>query len=112
VSAAVLAFTPSHVLAVVSDAPWETELLRLGGSLLFVHALLIVHITRKGIVDDRRRRLLLAGDLVVVLAALYVFTGNPFFLVVGFSVLLALTLRTMMPALDHWSREVRARYER
>ena len=63
-------------------------------------------------IDDRWYRVALAGDLTVGLAIVYVVSGNPFFLILGFSALFAIYTRTLMPVLDHWSRDVRAQWER
>ncbi len=113
VSGAVLMFVPTDVLASMGVAyPHESELVRWAGLLLVGQAALVARMNRKRILDDRWSRIALAGDLAVGFAIIYVVSGNPFFLILGFSTLFAVTTRTLMPVLDHWSRDVRSQWDR
>ena len=113
VSGAVFMFVPTDLLSSMGAAdPFESELVRWAGMLLVGQAALVARMNRKRIIDDRWSRVALAGDLAVGLAIIYVVSGNPFFLILGFSALFAITTRTLMPVLDHWSRDVRAQWER
>ena len=106
-------FIPADVLVSLGAAEaYETELLRFAGILLVGQALLVAQMRRKNIVDSRWSRVVLAGDVAFLLGVVYLASGNPLFLIIGFSALFAINLRTMMPVLDHWSRETRTRWER
>ncbi|MDJ0960462.1 MAG: hypothetical protein QNJ88_07370 [Acidimicrobiia bacterium] len=113
VSGAAFMFMPTDLLISIGAAdPFEFELVRWAGLLLVGQAILVARMNRKRIIDDRWYRVALAGDLTVGLAIIYVVTGNPFFLILGFSALFAIYTRTLMPVLDHWSRDVRSQWER
>jgi len=113
VGAIVLMFVPGDVLMTIGATDeYEIELVRWAGLLLLGQAALVDRLNRKRISDDRWSRVALAGDFAVGLAVVYVVSGNPFFLILGFSALFAITTRTMMPVLDHWSRDVRSQWER
>ena len=113
VGAIVLMFVPGEVLVTMGAADdYEIELVRWAGLLLLGQAALVDRMNRRQISDDRWGRVALAGDLAVGLAIVYVVSGNPFFLILGFSALFAITTRTMMPVLDHWSRDIRSQWER
>ena len=106
-------FVPAQVLVTMgASEDFETELLRFAGILLIGQALLVAQMRRKSIVDSRWSRVVLAGDIAFLLGVVYLASGNPLFLIVGFSALFAINLRTMMPVLDHWSRDTRTRWER
>lgn len=111
-AALALTFTPGDLLAVAgSGYEYETELLRFAGLVLFGQAVLVAQIKRKRITDERWDRIVLAGNVGATLGALYLGTGMQLLLVASFTMLFAVTLRTLMPVLDHWSADVRRRHD-
>jgi len=112
-AAFLLTFTPGDVMAAagITD-PNESELLRMAGVVLFGQAMLVAQMKRRGITDDRWRPIVLAGNITAGLAVFYLGTGLQLFLIISFSMVFAVTLRTLMPVLDHWSAEVRGCHSR
>jgi hypothetical protein len=112
-AAFLLTFTPSDVMAAagITD-PYESELLRMAGVVLFGQAILVAQMKRRGITDERWRRIAFAGNVAAGLAAFYLGTGLQLFLIISFCMVFAVMLRTLMPVLDHWSAEVRGRHDR
>ena len=111
--AVLMFFTPASILTSAGvPEGYEVEMLRMTGIVLFGQAALVARIARKRIIDSRWRRIVLAGDFAVFLGVAYFITWNPFFLFVGFSVVAAIMVRTLMPVLDQWSHEVRLQAER
>jgi len=92
--------------------PYESELLRMAGVVLFGQAILVAQMKRRGITDERWRRIAFAGNVAAGLAAFYLGTGLQLFLIISFCMVFAVMLRTLMPVLDHWSAEVRGRHDR
>ena len=113
VAGTAMMFMPADFLqTAVAGEAYETELLRFAGMALVGQALLVARMRRKQILDDRWGGVVFAGDIAFALGVLYVISGNPFFLILGFSALFAINLRTLMPVMDQWSRETLGRWDR
>jgi hypothetical protein len=105
-------FVPQELLTSLgAEELYEIELIRWAGLFLLGQALLIARMRRKNITDPRWSKVILAGDVAIGLGIVWIASGNPFFLLLGFCALFAITTRTMIPVLDHWSNEVRTRVD-
>lgn len=109
----VFEFTPGNVVEALGlGGPAEIEIYRFAGLLLMGLALLMVRKVRKNVVDDRWGVVTIAGEVAVALGILYFFTSHPLLLLLSFSLLAAITFRTMFLVLEAWSEEVRLRLQR
>jgi hypothetical protein len=90
---------------------WEVQMLRWAGLFLLAQAALLARMNRHQVKDDRWGRVVVAGDITMAMGVLYFVGGNPLFLLLALCSLIAITLRTLMPVLDHWSADVRGRFE-
>lgn len=105
-------FTPAGVLSLLGvGEAWEVQMLRWAALFLLAQAALLSRMDRHQVKDERWGRVVLAGDITVALGVLYFVAGNPLFLFLAVCGLIAITLRTLMPVLDHFSADVRARFE-
>lgn len=109
----VFEFAPSSFFGPLEAAgEAEIEIFRFAGLFLMGLALLLNRKQRKGVIDPSWGRITIVGDVAIVCGALYFLTGMPLWLLISFSLLVAITFRTLLSILDHWSREVRARLRR
>jgi LPXTG-motif cell wall-anchored protein len=90
----------------------EIELFRIAGLLFIGLAVLLGRKRRKGITDPGWGRITIGADVGIAAAALYFVTGQPLWLVIGFSLLFAITCRVGLRMLEVWSDEVRTRAQR
>lgn len=106
-------FTPgSFIESLDLGGPVEIEIFRFAGLLFMGLALLMLRKRRKGVADPGWGRITIGADAGIVAAALYFVTGQPLWLVIGFSLLFAITCRIGLRMLEAWSEEVRLRAKR
>lgn len=113
VAGLVFEFTPGSVIESLDlGGPAEIEIYRFAGLLLIGLSLLLVRKVRKRVVDDRWGVVTIAGEVAIALGILYFITTHPLLLLLSFSLLAAITFRTMFIVLEAWSEEVRLRLQR
>ena len=104
---------PDGVLGVTgASEPWELELVRWSGLTLVLLALAVGAARRRGIAVLRTRGAIVRQVVVVMFASAYLVSARSFYLIVGFSALVHLTLHVAAPVMEEvYARaKVRAGY--